>query len=216
MGINYKITEKQLAFLEGFLNRKYPEISNETRIELIDHLISDFEATTENGNLSQYLSNELAFIRKFVFNRVSKVKKSYSKETWNQFFRFFTNIKLIPITISVILLFYFLNGNFSNKIGYLTLLISQIIIFGYSVFSGMINKKELKNLDEVKFLGADIWLSFVLVQFLGESHIRELIISNAIIFTIYASFIIIHGLAANMVLKKHKKIILEKYKHLLN
>ncbi|WP_445748156.1 hypothetical protein [Polaribacter sp.] len=214
--MNYKITEKQLSFLDDFLNRKYPQISNETRIELIDHLISDFEATTDNGNLSQYLSNELEFIRKFVFSGASKVKKSYSKETWNQFFSFFTNTKLLPITISVVMLFYFLNENFSDKISYLTLIISQTIIFGYSVFAGMINKKELRNIDEVKFLGAEIWLSFTLAQLLGETHIRELIISNTIIFTIYASFIIIHGLAAYKVLKKHKKIILEKYKHLLN
>ena len=115
---NYEITEKQLTFLNGFLLRKYPDISNETRIELVDHLISDFEATTENGNLSQYLSNELGFIRKFVFNGISEIKKGYGKLTWKKFFSFFSNSKLLPISIFIILFLYILNANLNSGLNF--------------------------------------------------------------------------------------------------
>ena len=120
---NYEITKKQLSFLEGFLDRKHPHISRETKVELIDHLVSDFEATTENGNLSQYLSNELEFIRKFVFNGVSEVKKTYRKETWGKFFSFFANAKMLPISIFIITLFYFLNELLSLQIFWITIMI---------------------------------------------------------------------------------------------
>lgn len=214
--MNYKITEKQLVFLEDFLNRKYPEISNETRIELIDHLISDFEATTENGNLSQYLSNELEFIRKFVFNGVSKVKKSYSKETWNQFFDFFTDFKMIPYTLMVVIIFYFLYENIGSKELWFSLVIIQSIIMLLSILFGMINKKKLRMLDEAKYLGAEIWLPYIMVQIPQGLEFQNYIMSNNYFFTLYASCTVVYGLAAFIVLRTQRKYILEKYNHLLN
>ena len=213
---NYEITKKQLSFLEGFLDRKHPHISRETKVELIDHLISDFEATTENGNLSQYLSNELEFIRKFVFNGVSEVKKTYRKETWGKFFSFFANAKMLPISIFIISLFYFLNELLSLQIFWITIMIIQTIIFGFSVFIGSIKNKNLKYLDEVKFLGAEIWLPFALVQLFAQKEITNFIMFHNLISTIFSSFIIIYALAAFLVLREKKKIILEKYKDLLS
>ena len=213
---HYEITEKQLVFLEDYLQRKYKGISTETRIELTDHLILAFEATTENGNLSQYLSNELEFIKSFVTNGINLMKKTYRKETWSQFFNFFTNFKFLSIVISSILFFYFLNENLNNKIACLSIFILSSILFLVSIRKGMINNRALKHLGKVKFLGTEIWLPFFLVQLLTEKHIGEFITSNSYFFTIYSSFIMMYGLAALLVLIKHKTLILEKYKHLLN
>lgn len=212
----YEITEKQLVFLEDFLSRKYSGISDDVKIELMDHLISDFEATTENGNLSQYLSNELGFIRSFVFTDSKKFKSNYSKETWLKFIDFFTDLQFLPYSLLVIITFYFLSENLSNKTLYLVLLISQTIIFTISVFFGMINKKEFRKLEEVQFLGSDIWLPFLLVSILSVEEIKDFILSYSLCFTVYASFIIIFGLAAFIVVRKNKIQILEKHKHLLN
>lgn len=212
----YEITEKQLTFLEDFLSRKYSGISDDVKIELIDHLISDFEATTENGNLSQHLSNELGFIRRFVFTERKKFKSNYSKETWLKFIGFFAYLQFLPYSLLVIITFYFLSENLSNKTLYLVLLISQTIIFAISVFFGMINKKEFRKLDEVQFLGSDIWLPFLLVSIISVEEIKDFILSYSLCFTVYASFIIIFGLTAFIVVRKNKIQILEKYKHLLN
>ena len=212
----YEITEKQLAFLEDYLKRKYPSITDETRIELTDHLISDFEATTENGNLSQYLSNELGFIRKFVFDSANRHQKRYGKETWNQFFDFFKDIKLLPITFSVLILFYFLTENLNDKWLWGSFAIIQGVIFLISILFGLINKKKLRKLDEVKYLGSDIWLPYVMVQLPSGFGVDTYIMYYNFIFTIYASFTIIYALSAFMVVREKRKIILEKYKHLLN
>ena len=212
----YEITEKQLVFLEDYLKRKYPSITDETRIELIDHLISDFEATTENGNLSQYLSNELGFIRKFVFDSANNHHKKYGKETWKQFFSFFTETKLLPFTLIVFVLFYFLAENLSDKWLWGSFTIIQSIIFLISIFFGMINKKKLRKLDEVKYLGADIWLPYIMIQLPSGFGFDTFIMSNSFLFTIYASFTLIYALAAYVVIREKRKIILKKYKHLLN
>lgn len=213
---SYEITEKQLTFLEDFLKRKYPSITDETRVELTDHLVSDFEATTEKGNLSQYLSNELEFIRKFVFEGANNHQKKYSKQTWKQFFSFFTDVKSLPFSISVLILFYFLAENLTDKWLWGSLIIIQSIIFIGSVFFGIINKKKLRKLDEVKYLGADIWLPYIMVQLPSGLEFDSYIMANSFVFTIYASFNIIYGIAAFIVIREKRKIILEKHKHLLN
>ena len=212
----YEITEKQLVFLEGFLLRKYPTISEEKRIELVDHLILDFEATTENGNLSQYLSNELEFIKKFVFNGVSALKISYRKETWKQFFRFFIDFKLIPYSLLVVIVFYFFAEILNDKWLWFSLVISQAIVMSASLLFGMINKKKLKKLEEVKLLGSEIWLPFLMVQLPLSFDFQHYITSNNYLFIVYTLFTINYAVAAFIVLRKHRKIILEKYKHLLN
>ena len=53
-----------MAFLERFL-KKYDFGSEDDKIELIDHIVLDFEENG-NGNLSQYLSEELGFIKNFI------------------------------------------------------------------------------------------------------------------------------------------------------
>jgi hypothetical protein len=213
---NYEITEKQLVFLDGFLLKRYPNISDDTRIELTDHLISDFEATTENGNLSQYLSNEIAFIRTFVFNRVSDFKKNYGKQTWKQFFSFFSDLKLIPITFITIILFYLLSENLNNKWLWGSFTIIQTTIFIASIFFGFIRNKKLKKLDEVKYLGSEIWLSYVLVFLPNGFGFDTFLMSYNFLFIAYASFTIIYAFAAFIIIREKRKYILEKHKHLLN
>lgn len=213
---DYEITEKQMLFLNSYLLRKYPGITEEIRIELTDHLISDFEATTKNGNLSEYLSNELVFIRKFVFDSANRHQKKYGKETWRQFLDFFMNLKLLPIVFSLMFIFYLLANNLNNKWLWVVFIMIQSLIMLASVFFGMIHNKKLRKLDEVKYLGADIWLSYLLVQFPIAFGFDNFIVSYDILFSIYASFTLIHAMAAYMVIKEKRNIIIEKYQHLLN
>lgn len=131
----YKITEKQLDFLENFIDKKYPNISDDTRIELIDHLILDFEATTENGNLSQYLSNEIEFIRRFMRARVKLLKENYDRDVWQEYFSFFISIKRIPITLFCFFCIYFLSQNLNDKFTWLGFFFSVMVVYLYSLIA---------------------------------------------------------------------------------
>ena len=215
---HYEITEKQLAFLEDYLKRKYPSITDETRIELTDHLISDFEATTQNGNLSQYLSNELEFIRRFVGNRITLSQKNYDKEVWLIFFRFFKELKNLPITIGSFLLIFFLTHNLSNKAIWLSFFISVFGIYGYSIFASTIKPKKLRKLNDVQFLGKGFGLGIpyfmVMIPIVIDN--KDIFLKYKLFFSFYWFFAFSLSVAAIIVLHKKKKIILEKYKHLLN
>ena len=85
-----------------------------------------------------------------------------------------------------------------------------------SILFGMINKKKLRKLDEVKYLGAEIWLPYLMVQIPQGFEFQNYIMSNNYFFTLYASCTVVYGLAAFIVLRTQRKYILEKYNHLLN
>ena len=214
----YVITEKQLAFLEDFLKRKYPNISDETRIELIDHLISDFESTTKNGNLSQYLSNELEFIRKFIGNRIYQYKKSYDKGVWLKYLSFFKNIKLLPITILSYFIIYFLIEVLNTKLLWLSFFFSVFGVYGYSIFTTIFTSKKITKLKEIQFLGKGFGLGipyFMVIIPLAIDN-KESFFENSFAFSIYWFFALSLSIASILVLNERKKIILEKNKHLLN
>ncbi|EAR13566.1 hypothetical protein PI23P_03692 [Polaribacter irgensii 23-P] len=212
----YKITEKQLTFLEEFLLRIYKDIPVKTRIELTDHLILDFEATTRNGNLSQYLSNEIAFIRKFTSTKIKLYKNLYRKETWQYFFSFFKDLNKLPHSVFGFIFFYSLSESLSNYWLWLAYMISYCVLFFLVIFYGMIHQKALKKLDEVKFLGAEIWWLFVLINFAQGLDFIDFLTQNSLLFSAIWFLTIFYSYAAYMIVKKHEKIIINKYKHLLN
>ncbi|UAM97665.1 hypothetical protein K8354_15380 [Polaribacter litorisediminis] len=214
----YEITEKQLNFLEDFLDRKYPQVNEEVRVELIDHLVSDFEETSENGNLSQYLSNELGFIRRFTDSRVQLVQVDYDKKVWVQYFSFFTNIKRIPITLFTFLLMYFLSENLSNEVIWLCFFFSVLFIYGFSLFTSTIKPKKLRKFKEVQFLGTGLGfgIPYMMVMIPLVIENRDFISDYSFVFSLYWFFAFSLSIASLIAMFKEKKIILEKYKHLLN
>lgn len=214
----YEITEKQLAFLNGFILRKYPAISEETRIELIDHLISDFEATTEDGNLSQYLSNEIEFIKKFISNRVKLLRVNYNKDVLQEYLSFFTGVKKIPITLFTLFIIYFLSENLNDKYVWLSFFISVFGVYGYSLISQISMPKELKKLREVQLLGKGISMGipYLMSMVIFFPEIKTLILRSSVFFIFYWFFAFSLSIAVIKVMHKKENIIIEKYKHLLN
>jgi hypothetical protein len=214
----YEITEKQLGFLEGFLQRKYPHISPEVKIELTDHLVSDFEATTENGNLSQYLSNELEFIRKFIYNRFRVHKSKYDKDVWFVYFSFFTRIKVLPLTLSTLIIFYFLSENLNNKLLWLIFFFSVFGVYGYSLFASRIKSIKIKKYEDVRFLGTGLGfgIPYLMAIFPLAIEDKDFLFENSILFTAYWFFAFSLNIAALIVMLQKKEMIIKKYKHLLN
>ncbi|MDG1528862.1 MAG: hypothetical protein P8I51_07665 [Polaribacter sp.] len=208
----HEITAKQLAFLDRFL-KNHNFGSEDDKIELKDHIISDFEING-NGNLSQYLSEELSFIKKFIGNKLRAIHKSYRRKTIDEALSFFTSIKKLPITVAVFLIIYFLTMNLNGTILIVSFFISVLSFFIYSQFFLNIKKKDRKKLDRIEYLGQEMWLPYLMIMFpLG---FLEDIVINKYFFTVYWFVAIAYSVAAIIVMKKEKAIIYEKYKHLLS
>ena len=211
----HEITEKQLAFLDRFL-KKHNFGSEDDKIELKDHIISDFE-TNGNGNLSQYLSEELGFIKKFIGNKLRVIHKSYRRKTIDEALSFFTSIKKLPITIVVFLTIYLLTLNLNGKVLIVLFYVSVLSFFIYSQFFLNIKKKDRKKLDRIEYLGQEMWLPYVMLVFpLHIATTTDIELMNSVFFSVYWFVAIAYSVAAIIVMKKEKKIIYEKYKHLLS
>ena len=98
------ITTTQLAFLERFL-AKYDFGSEDDKVELKDHLILDFEEKG-NGNLSQYLSGEMGFIRRFIGSKLRVIHTNYRRKTLQEVLGFFTSIRKLPMIMTLFLCMY--------------------------------------------------------------------------------------------------------------
>lgn len=211
----HKITEKQLAFLDRFL-KKYDFGSEDDKIELKDHIVSDFEMNG-NGNLSQYLSEELGFIKNFIGSKLKVIHKSYRRKTIDEAISFFTSIKKIPITIAVFLSIYLLTIYLNGTVLIALFYVSVLSLFAYSQFFLNIKKKDKKKLDRIEYLGQEMWLPYLMIVFpLHVAVTADFMLMNSIFFSVYWFIAIAYSIAAIIVMKKEKKIIYEKYKHLLN
>ena len=208
----HEITEKQLAFLDRFL-KKHNFGSEDDKIELKDHIISDFEMNG-NGNLSQYLSEELSFIKKFIGNKLRVIHKSYRRKTIDEALSFFTSIKKLPITIVTFLIVYLLVTYVNETVTQTLFFVSIISLFIYSEFFLKIKKKDKEKLDAIKYLGQEMWLPYLMVM-LPLGFLEDFFVNNYF-FSLYWFVAIAYSVAAIIVMKKEKKIIYEKYKHLLS
>ncbi|ARV15922.1 hypothetical protein [Polaribacter sp. SA4-12] len=213
---NYEITEKQLTFLEDYLKRKKRILDPEDLYELIDHLVTDFETTTENGNLSQYLSDNSDFIFNYKGNNRSDIHWSYQRQLWSNFFGFFTTLKFIPITISVlsIIFFLFYELDFSNK----NLSLLFVLLIGIPAIYGFINtyhkKKQIRRLVSFKYLGNILALPQMFLYLF--SPIKDFLFEHKFLFFLYVTFAFGLNMAGVLLVKQKRILILKKYKHLLN
>lgn len=212
----HEITEKQLVFLSDFLERK-GFLENESKYELMDHLICEFEERG-NGNLSQFLSDKLNFIRKYSLNNTNKksmyYRKLYFKESLREFKLFFTDVKLIPITVLSILIIYFLSIHLNEKVLSILVIISLFSCVMYGFYLEFFKtKKSLRKLEEIRPFGLDVGLPFWVVVF---PKFLDYLLFNKVIFSIVWFTFLLFSIAAIIQMEKKKKYLLDKYKHLLN
>jgi len=215
----YEITQKQLAFLEDYLKRKKRFSDPEDLYELIDHVILDFEATTQNGNLSQYLADNSTFIYNYKGsskNKESAVHWQYQRELWKGFFGFFYTLRQIPFTILSLTIMYslFFKFNLSNKILggiFITLIILPMIMSFILTYH---KNKSIKKLISFKYLSNIMTLPSMFLYLF--SPIADFLKENRTFFFIYVALAFGLHVSGIILITEKRKIILEKYKHLLN
>lgn len=208
-----KITKKQLTFLEDYIKRKKAFLDTETRLELIDHLVCDFEENG-NGNISQFLADKATFIFNYKNTKSEEIHWAYQRELWKVFFRFFTNLKMLSIVFLVMVLFYQLITNFSLKVvmgGYLVVILAPTILGFIKTYH---KKKEIRNLIEFKYLANIMALPHVFLYAL--SAIKEFLFPHHWLILIYLTLGVLLNFAGIMVVLEKRKRILTKYNHLIN
>ncbi len=139
-----KLKENQITYIDRylqFLGVKFLDV----RIELIDHLASQFENDSEYVLLEDFLRTKKGFVRAYQKNLDKKRHWSYQKSLFKRIAKFFVSPKYLLITLLiggiVYLSEHYLGRNYRNIFCLTTLIIPQILhYYLYSKPKGM-NKK---------------------------------------------------------------------------
>lgn len=206
------ITDKQLAFLEDYIKRKKVYFETEERLELIDHLICDFEENG-NGNISEFLANKSSFIFNYKSSRKESVHWAYQKELWKIFFSFFTHLKTIPLVLFIVVLFYELINRFSEKTVSIIFILFIIVPTVFGLIKTYHKKKEVRSLIEFKYLANIMALPNIFLYVLAP--FREFWFSNKWIALTYLSIGVFLNFAGMSLILNKRKRIFKKYSHLL-
>lgn len=207
-----KLTKQNIQFIDSYLKKrgiKYLDV----RVELIDHLSTDFEEYSKVVLLEDYLKSKLQFINTFEKDRQSKLHWHYQKQLWLQFFKHFYTFKGLALaTILVILLIAGLNHITIKSITSVVLISSAAINFA-SFFIHFKNRKNIENMQSSLFVFAI--LSLPALPLYCYNQINTYIESNSLIFMVFWLIVILLNISAFQLVYQLKHDIIRNYKKLI-
>lgn len=125
-----KLSKENIKYIDNylqFLNVKYIDV----RVELIDHLASEFENRSEYVLLEDFLRTKKTFVKTFQKNLHKKKHWAYQKRLFKRILDYFIKPKYIFFSLFIVMLIYISVINLPSKfLGFLflvTVAIPQII-----------------------------------------------------------------------------------------
>ena len=109
------LTPQQIKYIDSylqFLNVKFIDV----RVELIDHLASEFENNSQFVLLEDFLRTKKAFVRTFEKNLHSKKHWGYQKRLFKRILNFFVSPNGILISLMLGFLIYTLTTHLSDRV----------------------------------------------------------------------------------------------------
>ncbi len=140
-----KLSKENIQFIDNYLIKlkiKYVDV----RLELIDHLASDFEASNKEEQLVDYLKSKIDFIKDFEKKRQKTIHWSYQREMWRRLAMFFYKPNYLPFTIVFGFAVYWIQQLQPNKAFTLILIVSLSIIHFWALITGFSHYKTFKKL----------------------------------------------------------------------
>ncbi|WP_339622691.1 hypothetical protein [uncultured Winogradskyella sp.] len=98
-----KLNKENIRFIDNYLIKKGVKYLD-VRVELLDHLSTEFEGNSNYVLLIDFLNSKEAFISEFQKKRYSKLHWCYQKQLWQEFFKGFYTVKGLLQTILVFLI----------------------------------------------------------------------------------------------------------------
>lgn len=95
-----KLTKEQIQDIDGFLKRHHVKFID-VRLELIDHLASEYETGNYTIKLHAFLMSKRYFIKDFMAKRQKSIHWSYQKKLWKQIAMFFYMPKYLILTLII-------------------------------------------------------------------------------------------------------------------
>jgi hypothetical protein len=206
-----KLTKVDIQFIDHFLINKGIKYMD-VRVELIDHLSSDYEENSNYGLLEDYLKSKITFVTEFEKNRHTKLHWSYQKQVWLEFFKNFYTLMGLVKTASITLILVFGLYLLEIKSVAIVSLITAAVINLTAMFTHFKQRKSIKKLQSsVLIFGV---LSLPALPLYTYSQINTFIESSNLVFILFWLVVILLNVSAAELVYQLKNKIIENYNKL--
>lgn len=206
------LSVEEIRFIDNYLIDKKIEYID-VRLELIDHLASEYEENSEGNLLEDFLKSKRFFILDFVENRQKKIHWSYQKQLWTRLAMFFYKPKYVfGLTLLFICLSFFIL-KYGKEIGISVLLIPVFVLQVVPYFSYYIFNKSLKKIQSAQSLLSIMSLPFLFLPF--AHFIKGVVLENQFIFICYVLAAFLFNISGLLEVLDKKKKIIKRYKSIL-
>ncbi|MEQ3663673.1 MULTISPECIES: hypothetical protein [unclassified Olleya] len=206
-----KLSKENIQFIDNYLIRlkiKYVDV----RLELIDHLASDFEASNKEEQLVDYLKSKIDFIKDFEKKRQKTIHWSYQREMWRRLAMFFYKPNYLPFTIVFGFAVYWMQQFQPNKAFTLILIVSLSIIHFWALITGFSHYKTFKKLQMAQPLYSIMALPSLFLYTMG---VAKPWLENQYFFIAFWFLAILFNIAGGIELRNKKNKILEYSKNII-
>ncbi|REG89300.1 hypothetical protein [Winogradskyella sediminis] len=208
-----KLTKEDIKFIDDFLkNKKIKHL--DIRVELIDHLATEFEERSAYVFIEDFLLSKVDFILEFDKKQKKAIHWSYQRLLWVQFAKFFYQLKFIGILIVLAIIGYTAFNVFSLKTFSFFWLTIQAILMLYPIYYQMRYSKTLKKVQSVQSLFTITSLPSVFLYTFGV--LKDYLFETPMVLVLYFSVSILLSLSAVIVIENNRRKIIEKYTQLVN
>lgn len=200
-----KLSKENIQFIDNYLIRlkiKYVDV----RLELIDHLASDFEASNKEEQLVDYLKSKIDFIKDFEKKRQKTIHWSYQREMWRRLAMFFYKPNYLPFTIVFGFAVYWIQQLQPNKAFTLILIVSLSTIHFWALIAGYSHHKTFKKLQMAQPLYSIMALPSLFLYTMGAAKPW---LENQYFFIAFWFLAILFNIAGGIELRNKKNKILE-------
>jgi hypothetical protein len=206
-----KLSKENIQFIDNYLIKlkiKYVDV----RLELIDHLASDFEASNKEEQLVDYLKSKIDFIKDFEKKRQKTIHWSYQREMWRRLAMFFYKPNYLPFTIVFGFAVYWIQQLQPNKAFTLILIVSLSIIHFWALITGFSHYKTFKKLQMAQPLYSIMALPSLFLYTVGAAKPW---LENQYFFIAFWFLAILFNIAGGIELRNKKNKILEYSKNII-
>ena len=208
-----KLTKENIQFIDKYLVKKGVKYLD-VRVELIDHLASEYEQESQLSLIGDYLTTKHTFIKNFTKKQQKSIHWNYQNQLWIQFFKFFHN----PIFL---LIFFFLIFLSYLGLQYLSIktygLICYFILLTLIIYPLIYQIKYSKAVKKVQSLQSLFTVTALPTLFLYLTNlIMDYLIENPISLVIYSLFSILLAFSAVIIIEKDRKLLLDRYYQLID
>ncbi len=203
-----KLTKEDIKFIDDFLiNKKIKHL--DIRVELIDHLATEFEERSAYVLIEDFLLSKVNFILEFNKKQKKTIHWSYQKLLWVQFAKFFYQLKFIAILTALVIIGYVIFNLFSLKTFSFIWLSTLAILLLYPIYYQIRYSKALKKVQSMQSLFTITSLPSVFLYVFGV--LKDYLFETPIILVLYFSVSLLLSLSAVTVIENNRRKIIGKY-----